>query len=42
MFQLRIFYDKKNEKENVVEDIVIKCINFNKDTGLYLKYRTIE
>ena len=37
MCQLRVFSDKKFEKENIVEDIAINCINCNKDTGLYSK-----
>ena len=28
--------------ENIVEVIAIKCINCNKETGLYLKDKTIE
>ena len=39
---MRIFYDKDNEEENVVEAISIKCINRNKDTVLYLKGTKIE
>ena len=42
MFQLRIFYDKHNEEDNFVEDIAIKCINCNKDTGFHLKHTTNE
>ena len=37
MFQLRIFYDKHNEEDNVLEAIAIKCSNCNIDTGSYLK-----
>ena len=37
MFKLRLFYDRKQAEENVVEAIDIKCINFNKDTGLHIK-----
>ena len=42
MFKLRIFYDKNNEKDNVMYAIAIKCSNFNKDTGLYIKNTTTE
>ena len=42
MFQLRIFYYLKYEKENGVGYIAIKCIDFNKDTGLYVKDTIIE
>ena len=35
MFQMRLFYDKHNEEENVVENIAIKCSNFHKITGLF-------
>ena len=33
MFQLRIFYGKHNEEDNVVDTIAIKCSNCNKDNG---------
>ena len=42
MFQLRIFYDKHNEEENIVDSIVIKCSHYNKGTGLHIKNTTIE
>ena len=42
MFKWPIFYDKYNEGDNFVEAIAIKCINCNKDTGLYSKDTTIE
>ena len=37
MFQLRLFYDKHNEERYFVDEIAIRCINCNKETGLYLK-----
>ena len=42
MFQMHILYDKKYEKENVLEAIYIKFNTLNKDNGLYLKDTTIE
>ena len=42
MFQLRLFYDKHDEEGNVTYAIAIRCINCNKDTGLYLKDTPIE
>ena len=42
MFQLRLFYDKDYEEGNVSDSIAIRCINCNKDTGLYLKDTPIE
>ena len=36
MFQLCIFYDKHDEKGNVLDAIAIKCINCNKYTGFHL------
>ena len=35
MFQLHLFYDKHDEEGNVANAIDIRCINFNKDTGLH-------
>ena len=42
MFQVRSFYDKHNEEDNVVGDIAIKCINFHRITGLFLKDKTVK
>ena len=42
MFEFRLFDDKQNEEGNVVGEIDIRCINFNKETGLYFKNTTIE
>ena len=42
MFQLRLFYDKHKEEVNIVDVIAIRCINFNKDTGLHIKFSKIE
>ena len=37
MFQLRLFYDKQYEEGNILDIIAIRCINCNKETGLYLR-----
>ena len=37
MFKLRLFYDKHNEEGNVVDEIAIRCSNFNRETGLHFK-----
>ena len=42
MFQLRLFYDKHNEEENVVEAIAIRCRHCNKDTGLFIKIQQFK
>ena len=42
MFQMLLLYDKDNEEENFVEAISIKCSNFCRITGLYLKDKTIQ
>ena len=42
MFKFHLFYDRHNKEENVVNAIDIMCSNFNKDTGLHIKKRTIE
>ena len=42
MFQLRLFYDKRNKEGNVVDEIDIRCSNCNKETWLYLKHTPIE
>ena len=42
MFQFRLFYDKHNEEENVVGAIAIRCISYNKDTGLHIENTTME
>ena len=42
MFHMGLLYHEKNEEEHVVEDIAIQCRNFHKNTGLYLKDKTVE
>ena len=42
MFQLRLFDDKQNEQQKVVEILDIRCINSKKGTGLYLRNSTVE
>ena len=42
MFQLRLFDNKEDEEGKVVDIIDIRCINCNKETGLYLINSTIE
>ena len=42
MFQLHIFYDKHNKKENFVHAIAISSGNCNKDTVLNMKNTRIE
>ena len=42
MFQLRLFYDKHYEEGNFADSLSIRCINFNKETGMYLKNTSIE
>ena len=39
MFQLPLFHDKHNEEDTVVDYIAIRCINYNKDTGLHIKIK---
>ena len=34
MYQMCLWYDKENHKDNVLYDIVIRCINCRKTTGL--------
>ena len=42
MFQMCLFYYFKNEEENDVEDIAIKCSNCRRSTGLYLKGKIVQ
>ena len=42
MFQLRLFFYKHDDKGNVVDAIVIRCRNYNKETELHLKDTPIE
>ena len=42
MFHMRLFYDKHNEEENVLDPIALKCSNCNRSTGLFLKDKTIQ
>ena len=42
MFQLSLFYDKRDEEGNDVYEIAIRCSNCNKETGLHLKDTPIE
>ena len=37
IFQLSLFYDRHNEEGTVVGAIAIRCVDCNKETGLYLK-----
>ena len=39
---MRLFYDNNNEEANVVESIAIKCRNFLRINGLYLRYKTFQ
>ena len=39
---MRLFYDNYNKEENIVEAIAIKCIDFHRSTGLYLKDKTVQ
>ena len=36
-FNMRLWYEKENLEENVVNNISIRCINCGKTTGLYVK-----
>ena len=40
--QFHLFYFKEDEEEKSVKIIAIKCINFLKKTGLYLRHSTLE
>ena len=42
LFQMLLLYYKHNEEEHVVEAISIKCSNYHRNTGLYLKDTTVE
>ena len=42
MFQIRSLYHEHNDEEYVVEAIDIQCINCHRNTGLYLKVKTVE
>ena len=42
MFHMRLSYDKQNEEDNVVENIAIKCSICHRNTGLFLKDKTVE
>ena len=42
IFKLRLFDDRQYEEGNVVDTIDIRCINCNKEIGLYLRNTTIE
>ena len=39
---MNIMNNEHNEEDNVVDSIDIKCINFNKFTGLHIKNTSIE
>ena len=40
MFQIRLLYQEHNE--NSVDSIAIPCINYHRNTSLYLKDKTIK
>ena len=42
MFQCRLFDGRLDEEVSVVNIIAIRCINYNKETGLYLISSKIE
>ena len=42
MIQMCLLYYEHNEEDNFMEAIAIKCTNFQRSTGLYLKDKIVE